>query len=367
MATDVFVFRIGQFGDTLVALPAIHRIAELHPGARLWLITNAPARSTMVTAWHVLEDSKLFEGALFYDSREPLDLLRLALRLRNTEDPVLYYLSPARRALQLWRDRLFLRVMCGVKNIRAMPAPTAVTLRNADGTLRVLPRESERLLRSVDPAHDANWKHDGPLLQPPSAATRRVSELLAGVAERPLIAVGPGSKMPAKRWFLPRYIEVCRRILQQHAEAALVILGDGSDREAGAEILAALGRERVVNLAGQTSISECAAALARCSLYLGNDTGTMHLAASMAVPCIALFTSRDNRDVWSPWGEGHSLLRRELACSGCMLEACEREQMRCLDLITVDDVWREVSVRLPYLRAPAPVTITITPNLAPGS
>jgi ADP-heptose:LPS heptosyltransferase len=188
-------------------------------------------------------------------------------------------------------------------------------------------------------------------LQVPEAATDKVATLLASLGGRPLIALAPGSKMPAKRWFLPRYVEICRRIVEQHAQLGLVVLGGAEDRVAGDAIVEAVGAARALNLAGETTIIESAAVLARSSLYLGNDTGTMHLAATMAVPCVAVFTSRENRDTWAPWGDDHAVLRRDLPCSGCMLERCEREHMRCLDLISVDDVWRELAPRLPHLRA----------------
>ena len=349
MTTDVFVFRIGQLGDTLVALPAIHRIHELHPGARLWLITNAPAQASHVTAWDVLEHTGLFAGVLFYERNRPLQWARLIVRARRARQRVLYYLSPPRSAGRLARDRLFFRSLCGFSRIEAMPDARPLVLREPDGRLRVLPKESLRLLQSVDltvtpPAP--------PLLQPPSAAKLKLARLLAPLGQRPLIALGPGSKMPAKRWFLERYLEVCRRIVRDHPSAAIVVLGGSEDRAEGEAVVQALGPERALNLAGDTNIIESAAALAECGLYLGNDTGTMHLAASMGVPCVALFTSRDNRDTWSPWGEAHAVLRRDLPCSGCMLERCEVERMRCLDLISVDDVWAEVQPRLAALRTP---------------
>ena len=350
---DVFVFRIGQLGDTLVALPAIHRIAELHPGARLWLITNVPPTPTMVTAWDVLTHTGLFEGVLFYRRWHPGELLQLLLRCRAGRRRLLYYLSPSRSVTQLVRDTLFLRVACGFRHIEAMPLPTRVAPRDARGHLLVLPRESERLLRSVDPQARAPAT---PFLRPPPAAAAKVEQLLApfgDLEDLPLIAVGPGSKMPAKRWFLDRYLEICRRIVAHKPESRLMILGGAEDHAARQAIVETLAAERVLNLAGKPNIIESAAALSRAGLYVGNDTGTMHLAASMGVPCVAIFTSRDNRDTWSPWGEEHAILRRDLACSGCMLERCERERMRCLDLISVDDVWREVEPRLNSLRAAA--------------
>lgn len=347
---DVFVFRIGQLGDTLVALPAIQRIAQRHPDARLWLITNGSAPAHMVTAWDVLRHTGLFHGVLFYDTRDPLSLLRIVARARLSRGALLYYLTPPRSARALRRDRLFFHTLCGFK-LEAMQPARLVTPRDADGKLKVLPRETDRLVASLGGSDEG--APQAPWLVPPPAAVAKATRLLSALAGRPIIALGPGSKMPAKRWFLERYLAVCERIVQAEPRAAFVVLGGAEDAAEGAAFERALGTEHVVNAAGQTNIIESAAVLARCGLYLGNDTGTMHLAASMGVPCVALFTSRENRDTWYPWGDDNAILRRELPCSGCMLERCDVEKMRCLDLITVDDVWAEVAPRLARLGSAA--------------
>ena len=339
---DVFVFRIGHFGDTLVSLPAVHRIAELHPGARLWLITNAPSEST-VSAWDVLRHTKKFAGVLFYQGRSPGRLARIALRCRQAPGARLYYLTPMRSKMQFRRDQLFFRLFCGFRDISATERTIPSGTRGADGELVVLPRECDRLLHTVD---KAGHSPPPPYLSPPAAARDRAEHLLRALHGRPLIALGPGSKMPAKKWFLDRYLEVCRRLKLADRDLGVVVFGGPEDRADGEALVDAVGRDRAINLAGSTDVIESAAAMTHCSLYLGNDTGTMHLAAIMGLPCIAVFTSRDNRDTWVPWGDSHVILRRDLACSGCMLVRCERERMRCLDLISVDDVWAALEPRL---------------------
>lgn len=347
---DVFIFRIGQLGDTLVALPALRRIRELHAGARLWLITNAAATGN-VSAWDVLRHTRLFEGVFFYESSRPERLLQLALRCRTKRGRTLYYLSPARSRDQLRRDRLFFQWACGFQRIIGLDEQNAQSPRDASGQLRVLPRESDRLLQSVDPAGTMPLP---PHLFPPPSAVKRADACLGPVLGRPIIALGPGSKMPAKKWFLDRYIELCRRVVQRVPGVGFVVFGGPAERAEGEALLAALGTPHTVNLAGTTDIIESAAALQHCSLYLGNDTGTMHLAAAMGVPCVAIFTSRENRDSWHPLGDAHVILRRDLPCSGCMLERCEIERMRCLDLITVEDVWSALEPRIVALQPTGP-------------
>ena len=87
------------------------------------------------------------------------------------------------------------------------------------------------------------------------------------------------------------------------------------------------------NAAGELTVRQSAAVLDHCKMYLGNDTGTMHLAAAQSVPCVALFSARDWPGRWYPNGTANVILRQVVDCEGCMLETCDKGNL-CLDLIT---------------------------------
>jgi len=97
---------------------------------------------------------------------------------------------------------------------------------------------------------------------------------------------------------------------------------------------------------------ECAAgaaALSHCRMYVGNDTGTMHLAAAVRIPCVAIMSALDWPGHWSPYGSGHTVLRRHVPCEGCMLSVCTTEGLRCLKEIGTEEV---VSASLQTLMRP---------------
>ena len=340
----IFVFRIGQLGDSLVALPALMKLAERYPGGDYTLITNAPERSTFVTAWEVMQHTGLFSDRIAYDPTSLSSIRALAGELsRRRGDNLLCYLGPLYRTrFQVARDQVFFRA-CGFNRIIGLESARSPELRSAGGLLHTLAKESTRLLDVVaDATFGSKTPPPPPLLWPPPESERKVDALLAPLRE-PIVGLGPGSKMPAKKWFFDRFETLVDRIIEHGA--SLAVLGGPEDRDDG-EALARRHPEHVVNLAGHTSIIESAAALGRCAVYVGNDTGTMHLAAAMGTRCVAIFTSRANPGMWEPWGEGHATLRRELDCSGCMLVECVEQKMRCLDLIAVDDVWQRVASAL---------------------
>jgi len=109
----------------------------------------------------------------------------------------------------------------------------------------------------------------------------------------------------------------------------------------GAMLVAMIG-PRIVNWAGSLSVLESAEALRRCTLYLGNDTGIMHLAAAVGTRCIAIFSARDHPGKWYPYGQGHVVIRKQIPCEGCYLTVCEEHRMACLMEINVEEVCQAV-------------------------
>ena len=81
-----------------------------------------------------------------------------------------------------------------------------------------------------------------------------------------------------------------------------------------------------------------AVALRGCALYLGNDTGTMHLAASAGAPCVAVFSARDWPGAWYPYGVPQRIFRTAPECEGCYLEVCVDRGNACLIAISVEEV-----------------------------
>lgn len=146
--------------------------------------------------------------------------------------------------------------------------------------------------------------------------------------------------MPAKMWPLERYAILGKELLRLHSKLSLIVLGGKEDALSGEALCREWG-PRAHNLAGKLTLHGSAAVLERCAGYVGNDTGTMHLAAMVGRRCVALFSARDTPGKWEPYGTGHSVLRHEVECSGCMREICNRNNT-CLRKIDTDDVLIQV-------------------------
>jgi heptosyltransferase-3 len=341
----VVVFRTGQLGDTLVSLPAMWAIRAKHPTARLVLMTSRHPGQGFVSSWDVVAPTNLFSKVVYYNPERwrigfIADLIRVIVLMRLLAPTFIYHLSPATRSEgQSRRDRFFFRRVCGIPHCHGLDASDCRQPQDAGGPLAPAESEVLRLLR-VAGSNGECLKDAGELFRLPLGAdtARRIDALWREAGLGPsTVALGLGSKVPAKRWPLERYVEVGRRLVRDDPQRSLIVLGGPEDRIRGNRLQAMLG-PRVVNWAGALTVIESAEVLRRCAMYLGNDTGTMHLAAAAGIPAVAIFAARDRPGRWDPFGQGHTVLRLEVPCAGCMLSTCHDQDMQCLMGIHVPEV-----------------------------
>lgn len=124
------------------------------------------------------------------------------------------------------------------------------------------------------------------------AERQEAAELLAPLQKHGceyLIAAVPAASVRMKQWPIERYIELFKWILAQNPKAGIVILG-GPNEQKDANILqrALGGDKRVISLAGKTNFRVSAALMSMCNVYVGNDTGLMHIAAACKLPVLTV-------------------------------------------------------------------------------
>jgi asparagine synthase (glutamine-hydrolysing) len=340
----ILVFRVGNLGDTLVSLPAIAKIRTLHPAASLCLMTNDDiTKQHLISTWTVAKPFNYFDHVIRYKSRANIALratetLGLVRRIRQFSPQRVYNLTPKRTRWQSRRDTFFFRTLAGVSQFaqRVQPPEPPAAL---SGQLPRLEAEWRRLYGEVTDTQPEPYRLPVSL-EDRLTTTVLLSELDPAGSLR-FIAIGPGSKMPAKLWPKERFSELGTRILAAEPDTYLLILGGPEDAALGVQLSTAW-EGRAKNLAGKLSIAGSAALLERCTLYVGNDTGTMHLAAMVGVACVAIFSARDYPGIWEPYGQHHIVLRKEIDCAGCMLEVCRKRRNECLKMISVDEVFQAI-------------------------
>jgi heptosyltransferase-2 len=178
----------------------------------------------------------------------------------------------------------------------------------------------------------------------------RARLLSAGARENvPWIAFAPGAAYgAAKCWPADRYAALADRLIA--AFDATVILF-GAPEEAGmAARLASAMRQRPLNLVGSTRASELPGLLACCQLFIGNDSGAMHVAGAVGLPVVAIFGPTDPEGT-RPMTPRFTLVREPVACSPCFLRRCPIDH-RCMTRISVERVFQAAQTYLASTLSP---------------
>ncbi|HEU64116.1 MAG: ADP-heptose--LPS heptosyltransferase 2 [Candidatus Anoxychlamydiales bacterium] len=151
-----------------------------------------------------------------------------------------------------------------------------------------------------------------------------------------LIGINPVAKYGmAKCWPIERYKEVAKRLCSNEKNF-IVFLGDFDSRDVIKNICLDMP-DRVINLAGKTTLRELVALISQLDLFLTNDSGPMHIAAGFDIDQIALFGSTSDV-LTGPYSEKAIVINKKVECSPCYKRVCPID-FRCMLKISVDEVF----------------------------
>jgi heptosyltransferase-2 len=345
---EILVRGVNWLGDAVLSVPALQRLREGKPRARITLL--APEKL-----------GGLWEGQPFLDDlllfSPGAGLWQTARRLRARKfTAAIAFPNSLRSALELW--------LAGIPQRTGYARPWRTLFLThpvppRSGALPMRKRSAgeirQLIARAASPppmSAAAHHIHDylalvGALgassepLPPRITISQEESEktaarlgLPAAREDRPLLGLNPGAEYgPAKRWPAESFIAAGIAI-EKAARCRWIIFGGPSEIELAQSISTGLGQnfpgQPVINLAGRTTLRELAAALKSCRLLLTNDTGPMHLAAAVGTPVVVPFGSTSPEMTGPVWSAGSQILRAPgIACSPCFRRECPID-FRCM-------------------------------------
>ena len=329
----IAVVRPGQLGDLLLAIPGLRALREGFPNAEIDLIAQPWAadfarRFPCIDRVLVLQDAPP-ETPSPCGRRNATAHYDLALQIQG-DDP-----SAARLALALGSRATV--GFCRDERIGSAFHLLLPMLRDEPEVFRVM-----RLVRALGvPA--VGTRLEFPLLPEDEEALGAVPGLRPLLERRPLIAIHPGARAPARRWPVQRFAELAH-LLHRRRGATLLLVGSAAE-----EPLAQDAKQRsgvpAFDLAGRLSLGGLAALLRRVDLFLGNDSGPAQLAAAVASRSLRVFGPA-NRHRWAPLDRAnHRIVFQEVGCSPCDHWDCPTDH-RCLQRVSVGQVLREAELLL---------------------
>jgi heptosyltransferase-2 len=327
----LMVRSVNWLGDAVMMTPAVRALRRSRPDLELTVL----CQPKLADFWRtVSEVDKVVELPASGRIRDAARVIRA-----GNYDAAIVFPNSLRTGLEVWLAEVPVRVgydghfRAGLLNFRC-PQPAALKQHSA---------ERHQVYHYLDLAEYIGARETGaidctgPGGAGPQAARKTVHR----------VAVCPGAEYgPAKRWFPERFAGVIRAVSERHP-VEWTLVGVAKDGPIGTEIENSVRGAGVTlsNRIGSTSMSELIELLRQSDLLLTNDTGTMHLAASLGVRVVAVFGSTDAA-LTGPLGTGHSVLQHRVPCGPCFQRECHLD-FDCMRGIDVGQVVSAVESLLP--------------------
>lgn len=360
----ILVVRLGSFGDVVNTLPAFEALRHNFPYAFIgWLVEDK---------W-----KSLLEGYPGLDAVIPFEKSTL---LKNAKSPFKF-------------PKAIAHSVPFIKNLRGMTFDTAIDFHGnlKSGILAKLSGAKQRIGFAKGFCREANYLFTNIRVEPGPQRQLRAEKnlgLLKGLGlkvkapgcirfrltkeaeketqaflesafgNRPYVVIHPGtSRFGAyKRWPAENFAQLGNRVLKElHKE--VLITWAGTDERRTAEDIRGQMSNRAVLAPEMHDLKTLAFLLQKAALFIGADTGPLHLAAAVGTPCAALFGPKDPA-VYAPFSFGpkHAVIRKNLPCSPCRKRTCKNPV--CMTSLTVDEAFRSIAeLHCLLLRTPAVIKI----------
>jgi len=240
--------------------------------------------------------------------------------------------------LRVIRDTIFFE-SCGIKKIIGIPYSRSLQSNRLLSDNLYFEHEAVRLARCVSELGDARLAEPGSWdLLLSEQENYAAGQILKDWPGRNLfIACSIGTKFEVNDWGQRNWQALLRKLSEVYPDYGLFLLGS-ADESKRSEELCKTWAGPSLNLCGKISPRYAAVILKRARIFLGHDSGPMHLAAAVAVPCVAVFSARNKPGVWFPFGALHHVIYHKTECFGCGLSVCKKYNKKCINSISVDEV-----------------------------
>ena len=318
---EILIIHPGGLGDVVLSLPAVAVLRKKFPHARIPVAGNVDHLVPVMSGYadKILSISTLPLHHIYaHDVSSEQDL-----RFWRSFDLIVSWTG--------WRDREFIRRFKAIHpDVRIAP-------------WKPIPGETRHVSRlfvdslSLSGIVEADVELPHVHLSPELRSLGRAWLIAQGWNGRdPLTAIHPGAGSGAKRWPLSRFKSLASALSLNEKRKILIVEGS-AERGLAEKMLPEIPSNGAI-VFNRMSLDLLSAVLASCELFIGNDSGVAHLAASLGVRCIVLFGPTLPQN-WGPLGQDVTILRNTQGCDGC---SSGGNNHTCLENITVEEVIRAI-------------------------
>jgi len=340
----ILVYHVGNIGDIIVATPVYRSIRNAFPEAKISLLTS-PGKRGLPGGQEIITPLNLFDEIKVYYPEEITHLKKVIGFLKDIREAhydFLVYLPANQWGFKhILRDMIFFR-LTGIRC--AIGFEIYEGYHNYRMRQQVPVSEVERLKNLITPLNLASYEQnlEFPIVSEDRYFADSLFKRKSIEGTQPKIIVHPGGKKPSKLWAQQNFSLLINKLIEEIG--AQVVLVGSKDEIGMADAIIAPIKHKVANLAGELTLPQLAAVIERADIMVSSDSGPMHIATAVGTPVVALFSGADIPYVWYPYGDMHTVVRKDVECSPCFRDECAEHT--CMKGITVEEVFQAVNATL---------------------
>lgn len=343
LLSNILVIKLGSIGDVVHTLPAVAALKESYPEAGIdWLVEKKAAM--------ILKGNPSLRSILEVDTRQWREEPFRAGTLHQMR-ALLKSLRSSRYDLAidfqgLWKSAIF-GFISGASKLMGFD-PSNLKEPGCRFFYHQCVRPSEESRHIIEKYNDlvracgaslGVWKFS---LQVPANDETYIDSQIHDHELRDFVIINPGGGWPTKNWDTKKYGKLVR-LMQQRCGIKCVLTYGPGEEELVEEIRRAAEPESAA--AFPTTLLQFVGLVRRARLFIGGDTGPMHLAAASGTPVVAIFGPTDPARN-GPWHPDDLVVYHDLPCGPCYKRSCGTFKTRCLKEAAVEEVFAAVERRL---------------------
>lgn len=343
----ILITKLGAVGDLVLAVPSFRMLRKRFPGAYLALLVESKLLP-LIQRCPYLDEFIVFNRARWQNQWTRLFKLGRRLRERGFDFSI--------DLQNNWRTHLIAFLARIPKRYGYQRGPSGFLLTHPvvhwDRSLSPVEHQFQVLKRcGVVQIDDATqlWSEpeaDAYISSVFDASGIESSKRLVG------FVLGASRRWPTKQWPAERFLELSNRLIQK-GHCQIVLLGTEEDRPL-AERFSQKAGKGILDLTGKTTLAQLVSAVKRLDVLVTGDTAPLHMASAFGTKIVALFGPTEPKRHMPP-GRGHIALVKRIPCQPCYSGLCKnREKLKCIRDISVDEVFEAVRNQL---KSVSPVSV----------
>lgn len=317
MVNKILFITLSNIGDVILTLPLLDLLLRDFPGSKITVMTGPRAKE-------IFENNPHIHKLIIYDKYAPLrqkaglffafkkERFDWVIDLRNS---LFGALLPAR-----FRTSPFLYIPSYIRHMKE---------RNLYRLYRALKMRPPFVYTQAARSFFVNPQDEG-------YVKRLLEENNIGRGNK-IIIIAVAARGAARRWEKEKFVQLCEELSRDYK---VVLVGEGSDRPVTQYIYNNC-RGKIFDFAGLTNLMQLAYLMRRSSLVVACDTGVSHLASYLGAPVLVLFGASEEAK-YGPWSEINYIVKKDIFCRPCERAQCKSADLKCMQLIGVEDVLRGV-------------------------